>query len=111
MAKTYSVFNGAMVTTAGPTKITTGTTVKTMLQVRANANNSLRIVEWGVSFDATTAATPGVVELLTTGTVGATVTAYVAADIYPYNDPNAPASLIQIGSTTNSGFSASGEGT
>jgi hypothetical protein len=107
----YSVFNGAMVTTAGPTKITTGTAVKTMLQVKAAAATPLTIVEWGISFDASAAATPGVCELVETGTVAGTVTAYVAADIYPYNDPNAPASSIQIGSTTNSGYTATAEGT
>lgn len=110
MAKTYKVMNSAMVTTAEPTKITTGTNLKTMLQIRASASNALRIVEWGISFDGAALAAPGTVELIETGAIGATVTAYVAADIYPDNDPNAPASLIQIGSTTNSGFTSSGEG-
>lgn len=111
MGKLYSVYNGAMVTTTGPTKVTTGTAVKTMLQVKPGANTPIRICEWGISFDASAAATPGVCELVETGSIAATVTAYVAADIYPFNDPNAPASLIQIGSTTNSGFTATAEGT
>jgi hypothetical protein len=99
-----------MVTTGAAVKVTTGTALKTMLQIKASASNALRICAWGVSFDGSALATPGVVELIETGAVGATVTAYVAADIYPHNDPNAPASLIQIGSVTNSGFTSSGEG-
>lgn len=110
MAKTYMVHNGAMVTTGAAAKVTTGTALKTMLQIKASASNALRICAWGVSFDGSALGTPGVVELIETGAVGATVTAYVAADIYPHNDPNATASLIQIGSVTNSGFTSSGEG-
>lgn len=110
MAKTYKVFNGPMVTTSEAAKVTTGTNLKTMLQIRASANNALRICEWGISFDGSALATPGTCELLETGAIGATVTAYIAQDIYPDNDPNAPASLIQIGSVTNSGFTSSGEG-
>lgn len=110
MAKTYMVHNGAMVTTGAAVKVTTGTALKTMLQIRASANNALRITEWGLSFDGAALAAPGVCELIETGAIGATVTAYVAADIYPHNDPNATASLIQIGSVTNSGFTSSLEG-
>lgn len=110
MAKTYRVYNGPMVTTVQAAKVTTGTALKTMLQIRASASNALRICEWGLSFDGSALATPGVCECLETGAVGATVTAFVAADIYPDNDPNATASLIQIGSTTNSGYTSSSEG-
>ncbi len=76
----FTIFNGAMQTTGAPTKVATGTSNKTMLQVKP-ANVPLRIVEWGCSFDASAAATPGVVELIDTGTVAATVTASVTADI------------------------------
>jgi hypothetical protein len=109
--KLYVVYNGPMVTTAAPAKVLTGASTKTMLQIRASATKPLHVVEWGISFDASNMGTPGVAELVDTAAIAATVTAYVAADIQPYNDPNAPASEIQIGSTTNSGYSASGEGT
>jgi hypothetical protein len=109
--KLYIVYNGPMVTTAAPAKVATGTAIKTLLQVKASATQELYIVEWGVSFDGSALATPGVCELVETGTVAATITAYVAADIQPYNDPNAVASEIQIGSTTNSGYTATAEGT
>lgn len=107
--KLYKVTNGPMVTTAGPAKVTTGTAIKTMLQVKPGANDPLRVVEWGISFDAAALATPILIELVETGTVAATVTAYVANDVQPYNDPNAPASNLQVG-TAASGYTSSAEG-
>jgi len=109
-AACYTVNNGPMVTTAGPVKVTTGNVIKTMLQIKTGSTVAARIVEWGISFDGAALATPILCELVETGTIAATVTAHLAADIQPYNDPNAPASSIQIGSTTNSGFTASAEG-
>ncbi len=110
MGKTYIAYNGAMVTTAAPVKIATGTAIKTLMQLKAGATTPIRVVEWGISFDGSAMVTPGVCELVETGSVAATVTAYVAADLQPHNDPNAPATQAQIGSTTNSGFTASAEG-
>jgi len=49
------------------------------------------------------------VELIETD-VAATVTAYVASGIQKFSDPNAPASLVTLG-TANSGYTASAEGT
>lgn len=99
-----------MVTTAGPAKVTTGTAIKTMLQIKPGANDPIRVVEWGISFDAAAMATPILIELVETGTVAATVTAYVANDVQPYNDPNSPASNMQLG-TAAGGYTASAEGT
>lgn len=92
-AKTYIVHNSAMVTTAGPVKQPTGTAIRTMLQLAPAAGVPIRVVEWGVSFDGSAAATPGLIELLDTGTVFATAlqAAFAAADVQPHNDPNAPA--------------------
>jgi hypothetical protein len=42
--------------------------------------------------------------------VAATVTAHVAAGVQPYNDSNAPASKLTLG-TAATGFTASAEGT
>lgn len=86
MAKTYLVYNGPMCTTSPPSKVTTGTTTKTMLQLAPNM--PVKPVAWGVSFDGSAAATPGICELIETGTVFATVTAYAVADIQLYGDPN-----------------------
>lgn len=113
-AKTYLVMNSPMVTAAAPVKVATGTSIKTMLQVAPN--QSVRVVEWGCSFDASVAATPGEVELLETGTVFATVTALAAADVQPHNDPNADVNTagstgrpLGLG-TALSGYTASAEG-
>ncbi len=75
----WTIGNGPMQTTAGFAKVTTGTAVKTMLQVKTVV--PMRVVEWGVSFDGSAAATPGIVELIETGTVFGTVTASANADI------------------------------
>ncbi len=117
MAKTYMVYNGPMVTTAAPVSITTGTSLKTLLQLKPAANFPIKVVEWGISFDGSAAATPGKVELVDTGTVFATVTALAAADVFPFDDPNAPANTagtsgvpLNLG-TSASGYTSGGEGT
>jgi len=66
--------------TTGPAKVATGTARKTMLQLQANPlGPALRVVEWGVSFDASALATPGVIELVETGVQGASGTNWTAA--------------------------------
>lgn len=91
-AKTYLVHNSAQVTTAAPVKQPTGTAIRTMMQLAPATGYPIRIIEWGCSFDASAAATPGQVELFST-TVAATAlsTAYAAGDVQPFSDPNAPA--------------------
>jgi hypothetical protein len=107
MANTYSVWNGAMPTTAPLTKVSTGTSTKTMLQLVPAL--PIKVVEWGVSFDGSSAATPGQCELIETGAIAGTVTALAAADIYPYFDPNAPANTAgSTGTPLNLGTALSG---
>ncbi len=109
MADSYMVVNGATNTVAAPVAVTTGTAIKTLLQLSTPATRTLKVIEWGISFDGSAAAAPIKVELIQTD-VAATVTAYVAADLVKWGDPNAPASLLTLG-TANSGFTASAEGT
>ena len=89
----YFLPNGPSPTTAAQVPVTTGTAIKTMLQVKlgGSTNQTAKIVEWGISFDGSAAATPIKCELLTTGTVKATITEYVAADVINLSDPNAAA--------------------
>lgn len=75
----YLIANGPMPTTAAQAPVTTGTAIKTLLQLKPF--NTIKIVEWGVSFDGSAAATPIKVELLDTGTVFGTVTASADADV------------------------------
>jgi hypothetical protein len=110
----YSMANGPMQTTAAFAKVTTGTAVKTMLQVKTTL--PIRIVEWGWSFDGSAAATPGEIELIETGTVFGTVTAYATADITRYDgeallfgDPTASSVLFNVG-TSASGYTCTSEG-
>jgi hypothetical protein len=105
-AKTYAVMNGAAPGAAAAVPITTGTAIKTHIQIATNTTTpSIRFVEWWVEFDGSTAATPIKVELIRhTGGAQTTLTAYAAADIAKVNDPNAPTSSVQLG-TALSGFS------
>lgn len=110
----YLLQNGAAGLTAAPVMVTTGTAIKTLLQFKPSATVIAKIVEWGISFDGSAAATPGKVELMESD-VAATVTAHAATDITKYDadalmggDPTT--NLIQVG-TTSTGYTASAEGT
>ncbi len=110
----YQIFNGPMPTTAMLVPITTGTAIKTLLQVKPSATLMMRVVEWGISFDGSAAAAGIKCGLIETD-VAATVTAAVANDIHKMDaaalaggDPTT--NLIQVG-TTSTGYTASAEGT
>lgn len=109
----FLIGNGPMPTTAAFAAVATGTSIKTMLQVKASATKQFSIIEWGISFDGSAAATPGKVELIETD-VAATVTASATADITRIDgdalmggDP--VTNLLPVG-TTSTGYTASGEG-
>src|SRR5215218_8446112 len=99
---------GAMPTTAALPKLATGTAIKTLLQIAPPSTSRIAPTAWGVSFDGNAAGVPIQVELVETN-VAATVTAHVAAGVQPYDDPNAPASLVTLG-TAATGYNASAEG-
>lgn len=109
MPNTFIAYNGASPTTAAMASVTTGTAIKTLLQIATPSTCELRISEWGISFDGSAAATPIKVELIDTD-VAATVTAHVAAGVRPLNDTGTVASKMTLG-TTATGYTASGEGT
>ena len=113
MAQLYLIGSGPMPTTASFATLSTTTSLITLLQVKASATATFKIVERGVSFDGSAAATPLKVELCETD-VAATVTASASADIMKYNaeaisggDPTT--NLFPVG-TTSTGYNASGEG-
>ena len=113
MGLQFQIFNGATATTAGPVKMATTNAIKTLMQIKLGATISGRILEWGISFDGTTAATPGVCELVSTGTVAATsLTAYAAADLNKFNAEaklcGDPTTSLFVVSTSTSGFNTSG---
>jgi len=110
----YLIPNGPSPTTAAQVVVTTGTAIKTLLQIKAGATSVLKIVEWGISFDGSAAAAPIKVELLETD-VAATVTAHVAAGIVKLDsgalmagDPTTDHFEVGVAAT---GYTATAEGT
>jgi hypothetical protein len=112
----YMIPNGASPTSAAQVVVTTGTAIKTMLQVKASATIGFTVVEWGISFDGSAAATPIKCELIEgDSSSGSTVTAHVAAGIVKMDaaalqggDPTT--NLLPVG-TTSTGYTSTSEGT
>lgn len=101
--------NHAKNTAAAPAGVTTGTVIKTMLQIKPFV--PLYIVEWGYFCDGS--PTDIKIELIEVD-VAATVTALVDADITKIDDvaDGVAASVAGLTlSTTGTGFTASAEGT
>ncbi len=106
----YRAYNGPMPTTAAQAVVTTGTAVKTLLQLKTF--NVLKVKAWGISFDGSAAAAGIKCELLDTGTVFGTVTAHADADIYKLDGADqAVASVagLTLG-TSASGYTCTSEG-
>jgi hypothetical protein len=111
MADIFSVVNGAAGNAAAPVVVTTGSVIKTMLQIATPSTKAIKIKQWWCEFDGTTAASPVKVELMHSTAINATVVAYVAADITKVNVASpSNTSLITLG-TAASGYTASAEGT
>src|ERR1700753_2905616 len=88
----YQAFNMAVPTTAAGGVVSTGTSIKTLLQLTAPSTRQLYIVEWGISFDGNPAAIK--TELINTTTVaGGTPTAVTPTVL----TPGGPASLATAG--------------
>lgn len=102
----YMAWNFAMPTTAAPTPVSTGTAIKTMLQIAPT--RIIELLEWGYSIDDLPGA-DSVFELLTTGTVAATVTAHSSTGIIKLGNPANDASQVTLG-VSATGFTASAEG-
>jgi hypothetical protein len=96
-----------MPTTAAQASVTTGTAIKTMLQLATPSTRVIQLISWGFTLDDPPGA-DAVIELLQTD-VAATVSAHVAAGVQPI-DPNGTASLLTLG-TSATGYTATAEGT
>lgn len=106
----YRIYNSPMPTTAAMAAVTTGTAIKTLLQLKPF--NVGKIVAWGISFDGSAAATPIKCELLETGTVFATVTASADADCVKLDGTDqgvASIAGLTLG-TSATGYTSSAEG-
>ncbi len=114
MSELYLIANGASPTIAAQVAVATDAVIKTLLQIKlGRAVLHGKVVEWGISFDGAAAATPIDCELLTTGTVAATVVAHVAAGIVNLDSKaDAPTDLDPFDfGTAETGYTASAEGT
>lgn len=109
MGNLFKVYNGAAPTTAAIAPVTTGTAIKTLLQIASPTAVGMTVVSWGIDFDGTAAATPIRCELVETD-VAATVTAHAAGNVIKMNRASGDASQIQYG-TALSGYTATAEGT
>ena len=112
MPRTYRAYNGPAPTTAAQAAVTTGTAIKTMLQLLTTSTATIEVTAWGVTMFGAAAAAGPQWELVTTNTVAATVTAHVSAGLVPMN-----AQALDVGSqaltlsTTGTGYTATAEGT
>lgn len=105
----YICWNGLAPTTAALVKVTTGTALKTMLQIATPSTRMIQLISWGYTLDAVPASA-GQVELLQVD-VAATVTAHAAAGLVPIPaGANFPNSLMTLGASAT-GYTASVEGT
>lgn len=108
----YKIFNGPSPTTAAQVPVTTGTAIKTLLQVQVSATLGAHIVEWGISFDGAAMAAAIKCELLEQD-VAATVTAHVTAGIVRLDEAavqggDPVTNLILVG-TAATGYTSSNE--
>lgn len=106
MLHRYITHNGAMPTTAALAAVTTGTAIKTMLQLATPATRRIKVLGWGYSCDDPPGA-DSVFELIQTD-VAATVTAHVAAGVMPL-DGSGVASLLTLG-VSATGYTGTAEG-
>lgn len=109
----YKIYNGPFPTAAVQLAVTTGTSIKTMLQVKGVTAVTFKVKAWGVSMDAAAAAAGPQWELIETGTVFATVTAHVAAGIVAWDSQAlgvVSTTYFDVG-TAATGFTATVEGT
>jgi len=109
----YKIYNGPFATTAAQLAVTTGTSIKTLLQVKGIAGLQMKVKAWGCSMDGAAGAAGLQWELLETGTVFATVTASVAADILGWDGmglATTSTTYFSVG-TSATGYTGSAEGT
>lgn len=93
--KLYWAANGASPTTTAQVVMATTNAINTLLQVATPSTTGITVIEWGISFDGSTAATPIKCELLQTDVAA---TAGTALTPTVWGDPNAPPSLC-VGGT------------
>lgn len=103
----YMLANSAQASSAAPVAQPTNAVITTMLQIGCSAINSMTILEWGISFNGSAAATPIKCELFSCTGAATMSTASVLADVNNskgMNDANAHGSDLYLGATSRTGF-------
>ncbi len=111
----YIIGNGITPTSSAAfTAVASGTGLKTLLQVKPGTTQFLKIIAWGISFDGTSANTPGKVELVETDVAATSLTASVAGDITKVDSEalsaGDPTTAIFAVGTSSTGYTAGAEG-
>jgi hypothetical protein len=102
-AVTYTAYNCALATTTGTIAGTSyATGAKCAIQLSTSTTCVIRIVEYGVSFNGSAAATPAVVELSLAGAASTMSTTHSTSTILP-NMLGGQSSRLTMG-TGNTGF-------
>lgn len=107
MLHRYKIWNGPMPTTAAFASVSTGTTIKTMLQLSNPSTRMYTVLGWGFTLDDVPGA-DAIIELVETDVAATGGTAHVASGVQPVVS-GAPASLLTLG-TGNTGYSFTVEG-
>lgn len=103
----YIAYNGVEPTTAKRVAVATGTNIKTLQQVATPSTTEIKVVAWGIDFDASVAATPGSVELIVTDVAATSGTSVTPTK---WNNPNGSVSAC-VGGTGATNHSPTVEGT
>lgn len=109
----FSAGNYAMPTTAAPTPVTTGTAIRTHLQIATATSRGIKPWKWGVEF-ATPPTVPVTCELFGTSVAASVGTAHTAPGVMAYNPSGVsgtqPVSTVQLGAALT-GFTFTTENT
>lgn len=107
MLHRYKAWNGPMPTTAAFASVSTGTTIKSMLQISNPSTRMFTVLGWGFTLDDPPGA-DAIIELVETDVAATGGTAHVASGVQPVVS-GAPASLMTLG-TGNTGYTFTTEG-
>ncbi len=108
----WRAYCGVMPTTSQFSALGTTTSLKTLLQLKAANSLLMKVKKWGISFDGSAGAQGVQCELLETGTVFGTVTAFAAADLMAIDAAallGTSTNFLSVG-TSASGYNCSAEG-
>lgn len=106
MPSKFKAYNGPYPTSAQQLAVTSGTAIKTMMQLSTPSTKGVIINAWGIIHDGHASCTSASAELMVVEDA-ATVTAYAAGDISQFS-PNDEISILTLG-TGNSGYTSSNE--